>query len=1503
LAPPTSSREGAFTYESSNHEVATIEGDVVTIVGGGNATISAVQPSTDTYRSATISALLQVKQLKTVITEFSVPAKIIGEEAFTLVPPTTNSNGAFTYTSSNHAVATIEGDVVTIVGLGDTTIKAVQASTANYTTDAMNALFQVKLIRTVLSNFAVPAKTVGDTAFTITPPTTNSDGVFTYESSNLLVATVAGDVVTIVGTGNVTITAFQASTQNSTPAKITASLTVNKATNSISWFSVPDKILGNAPFELTPPTTNSNGAFTYRSSNEQVATISRNIVTIVGIGTATITAVQANTVNYTGGTITATFTVSEGTPSLTNFSVPVKTAEDVAFSLVPPTSKSNGAFTYTSSNHAVATIEGDVLTIVGVGTSTISAIQASTASFISETITTTLQVNRITTVLTNFSIPVKTFGDTTFSLVPPTTNSNGAFTYTSSNEDVATIDGDVVTIVGGGIATITAVQASTDRYTSATITGLLQVNKAKTTLTNFSVPTKNFGETAFSLVPPVSNSNGTFTYTSSNPEVATIEGDVVTIVGLGDTTIKAVQASTANYTSDSMNALFKVNLISSVLTNFTVPSKIIGDAAFTLVPPTTNTNGAFTYSSTNLLVATVAEDVVTIVGVGTADIIARQASTANSTSATITTPLVVNKKTAILTDFSVPAKTFGNASFTITPPTSNSNGAFTYKSLNEDVATISKNVVTIVGIGTATITAVQASTANFTSGTITALFQVNQGIPVLTNFSVESKTFGNDPFSITPPTTNSDGAFTYISSDQDVATIDGNLVTIVGAGTLTITASQASTANYLSGTITTTLTVNPVTTVLTNFSAISRALGNPSFNITPPTSNSNGAFTYTSSNLSVVTIDGDVATIVGGGTSTITVVQASTKNYTTATTTTSFQVSALTTVLSDFNLPTKAVGNEPFAITPPTTNGDGVFSYTSSNTGIATIAGNMITIVGAGTSTISAIQSSTGNYSSATITALLIVNKGTPIIPSFTLPIKEIGMGDFTIIDPSSTSMGAFTYTSSNGKVATIFKNIVSIKGIGDSTITATQAMTNNYIPATISTTFTVNQMSPTITNYIIPATRTVGDPTFKIANPKSKSTSPFTFTSTNNDVATVTKKNVVTIVGAGTTVIAATQPGTKSWGPGTVTATLQVNQRITFLTNFTISKRIIGIAPFTITPPTTNSNGAFTYTSTNTNVATIDGNLITIVGVGTSTITADQASNANYTSGTISTTLLVNLPTPQVGVFDIPNKSLTNPTFTIENPTKPIDNTGTWTYTSSDLAKATISGNEVTLLEPGIVTITASLSGDSLYNSTMLMTQFSISEQGVAPSSFVFAKSSEVVSAIPPTVLPLLNTILPLTVSIPANAAKFNPVLGTIIEKQANQYMVVNTLCNMFSTSLTVSVPTPLLYVPLTFNKSKFKTIKLVRPTGTTVETPLIITTIKTDSAIVFLCSIVEIGNSVQFNGNGSFLGSFIRISRGADNKYMVTRTDKKNISISGISLRGDIITFAGITAMIGYN
>ena len=82
------------------------------------------------------------------------------------------------------------------------------------------------------------------------------------------------------------------------------------------------------------------------------------------------------------------------------------------------------------------------------------------------------------TTLTDFSVPAKVFGSLPFTITAPKSNSTGPFTYTSSNLSVATISGNTVTIIAPGVTTITAKQAATSDFVSATITAQFTVEQS-----------------------------------------------------------------------------------------------------------------------------------------------------------------------------------------------------------------------------------------------------------------------------------------------------------------------------------------------------------------------------------------------------------------------------------------------------------------------------------------------------------------------------------------------------------------------------------------------------------------------------------------------------------------------------------------------------------------------------------------------------------------------------------------------------------------------------------------------------------------------------------------------------------------------------------------------------------------------------------------------------------------------------------------------------------------
>ncbi|OJJ19189.1 hypothetical protein BKI52_20470 [marine bacterium AO1-C] len=296
--------------------------------------------------------------------------------------------------------------------------------------------------------------------------------------------------------------------------------------------------------------------------------------------------IQSNDNNNDTYTISLSGTVNKADQTITFGSLTSKTFGDAVFNLTATASSGLGV-TYASSNTSVATISGNTVTIVGAGTTTITASQAGDANYNAATdVPQTLTVNKAIQTITFGALGTKTFGDAAFTLSAMGGASGNAITYTSSDASVATISGNTVTIVGAGTTTITASQAGDANYNAATnVSQTLTINKANQTIT-FDLganTTKIVGDAAFDLTATGGASGSTVTYTSSNTAVATISGSTVTIVGPGTATITASQAGNNNY-----NAATDVTQTLTV-TQPTGIAENLANAQLTLFPnPTVN---------------------------------------------------------------------------------------------------------------------------------------------------------------------------------------------------------------------------------------------------------------------------------------------------------------------------------------------------------------------------------------------------------------------------------------------------------------------------------------------------------------------------------------------------------------------------------------------------------------------------------------------------------------------------------------------------------------------------------------------------------------------------------------------------------------------------------------------------------------------------------------------------------------------------------------------------
>ena len=182
--------------------------------------------------------------------------------------------------------------------------------------------------------------------------------------------------------------------------------------------------------------------------------------------------------------------------------------------------------------------------------------------------------------------------------------------------------------------------------------------------------------------------------------------------------------------------------------------------------------------------------------------------------------MTVHRQAIVLTRASpsseVVSKTYGNDNFTVSA-TNISSGAITYASDNPSVASVinaSTGVISVGTVGTAIITASRAQTAQYTSDPVSWTVQVARTTTTLTGLTNLTRNVTVEPFAVAASSA-SDGAVSYALQDlsSTVLTIHPTtgVITLKSPGSAVIVASQAQGTLYEApASITATITVTSV---------------------------------------------------------------------------------------------------------------------------------------------------------------------------------------------------------------------------------------------------------------------------------------------------------------------------------------------------------------------------------------------------------------------------------------------------------------------------------------------------------------------------------------------------------------------------------------------------------------------------------------------------------------------------------------------------------------------
>jgi len=300
------------------------------------------------------------------------------------------------------------------------------------------------------------------------------------------------------------------------------------------------------------PASNSKGAWTLTSADPSVASVNGLTVTALKSGSTKISAKQAPSGGYRSIIVTLNVTILAVDPVVTASGFLDRTVEIILgtpqqISLAAPVSNSPGIWTFTSSDPAIASINGNSLTALKPGKVTVTAVQGPALKFGSSkplTISVFVKGRQSLTAPANVE---KLAGDPDVAISYPTSQSTGKWSATSSDPTIAAINGSAIKLGNAGSATITLTQEATDSWIASSTTYSVRVIGVTPTLGVFSPFEISVGEKLSAAKSPLSNSAGKWIYSSSDPKVVAVIDNVITGVAVGSATISAYQQPAGKY--------------------------------------------------------------------------------------------------------------------------------------------------------------------------------------------------------------------------------------------------------------------------------------------------------------------------------------------------------------------------------------------------------------------------------------------------------------------------------------------------------------------------------------------------------------------------------------------------------------------------------------------------------------------------------------------------------------------------------------------------------------------------------------------------------------------------------------------------------------------------------------------------------------------------------------------------------------------------------------------
>ena len=1140
------------TWSSSNTKAASVSSTGVVTVKAYSADVVRITASSNglssTCNITTLNPLNAVKLSETSKSaykgqSFTLKATAVGIDATAAV---TDKIDSTTWTTSNSAVATVSSTgEVDVHGEGNCTISATMkagsrsaSAGCSLTVNRIIEITELKPITVSEGGTLTVSEGSSETVRISIVPASASIKDLSWRVAD-------GSIAKIVNSGVEDAEAYaeiKALSQGSTRVTYAATdgssqngyflLNVNPAVTSISISQ--DKLvvaLNDQTKKLTvtvSPAGAGNQVLDWASDNPDICDVDYNgRLNPKMIGTCTIT---ATTTDGSGLSCSCEVRVSDVAASVSLTPTTLNLDASDAPVTLKATVRTVSGITYSdvewdSTDPSVATVSANgVVTPVRPGSTTIRAVALDGSNKSATCVVT------VTAALSEIQLPAFASVDlgTNFTMTPsfvPSYASNQTVKWTSSDSTIASVNtAGVVAGKKAGTCVITCTStADPSIKAECTLTVNVAVTGVKLSNTSLSLD----AGAVYMLTPTISPENATDTsvrWTSSNPAVATVNenGRVAAVAG-GSCVITC---TTVNGNKSATCTVQVFEGVSGVA--FTEPSvTLYTSQTYQLqanVRPATATDKAVTWATSNPSVVTVnASGVVTAVGAGAAVVTVTTRDGGFKDTCTISVISKVDVSGIGIGHTAVTVAKDGTwAIDAVVYPSNASNKAIHWKSNAPKVASVDDTgLVTGVAAGTAVITAT-TDDGGFTARCTVTVTQGVSGVSLSVKSAKIPVGSSKTLKAVITPSNASEQAVSWYSSDEEIATVnEKGLVVAVKTGTCTITVITEDGGYSASATITVYM---PQSGIKINSKALTLAKGSTSVLTATvlPENATDKSVLWSSSDSTICSVN-DVGQIKGlkVGTAVITATTADKKLKAQCQVTV---IQLVTSVELEFSSLQLNVGKSK-TLTPtvkPASANDRSVKWASSDKTIATVdKTGKVTALKAGTVTITCQSTDKGAKATCKV---IVIQPATEILfkeKSYTVKVgKHLQLG-YNVL-PSNATVENLQWSSSNKKIAKVSSKGV-VKGLKPGKVNITVTSADGTVRAV--TKLIVQQgvtgitLDKTALTVAIGKTATI-TPTLAPANASIKTV---TWTSSNNDVATVSAEGVVTPKAVGYAEITAT--------------------------------------------------------------------------------------------------------------------------------------------------------------------------------------------------------------------------------------------------------------------------------------------------------------------------------------------------------------------------------------------